>query len=331
MKLTVLNPKGNDPEQYFGDYAGQPDPLVHAPVNYHAYAACTGGSFQRDVKKAISISEPILMLIRRDLKLCLKTAKAIKASGVPLAVCLKETGFHQFHQLLETPNALANLKTILDLADHVISPTLEMKHVFEGLSKTPCHFVLTPYPINDERWNKVTATDQREGIFIGTRELKTASRNHLQSLILLKTFLETTPCPVTVINKDKRLNQFLDTIDFPKRYLSILPPQNYLDYLEIVSKHRVTFQLDISQVPGQVAGDCSLCQTICIGGNGTIDQVIFPQFSSVNLNRIDLLNTLNDLMTDELFYKDAVSKSVDIAKSKLSYEIVSEELNKIFS
>ena len=53
FRLTVLNPGGHDREQSFPHDAGEPGP-EHAPVNFHAFAACTRGSFQRETKRAAS-------------------------------------------------------------------------------------------------------------------------------------------------------------------------------------------------------------------------------------------------------------------------------------
>ncbi|MDQ6656121.1 MAG: hypothetical protein M3Y80_09945, partial [Verrucomicrobiota bacterium] len=61
FRLHVLNPAGGDPEQHFdGRDATQP----HAPVNFHAYAACTGGSFFRDAGRAVATKAPVLLLLR---------------------------------------------------------------------------------------------------------------------------------------------------------------------------------------------------------------------------------------------------------------------------
>ena len=52
MRLAVLNPGGRDCRAGFSRFCRQsPDAAApHPPVNYHAYAACTGGSFHREVE-----------------------------------------------------------------------------------------------------------------------------------------------------------------------------------------------------------------------------------------------------------------------------------------
>ena len=65
FRLAILNPGGRDPEQGFPDGAG-PVSEAHQPTNFHAYAACTRGSFQRDTKGAIGERTPVLLLLRGD-------------------------------------------------------------------------------------------------------------------------------------------------------------------------------------------------------------------------------------------------------------------------
>ena len=70
MKLAVLNPKGRDPEQHFPDGAGVPSEAEHAPVNFHAFAACTGGGFFRDDRAIPAEMKSVLLLLRQDLPRC---------------------------------------------------------------------------------------------------------------------------------------------------------------------------------------------------------------------------------------------------------------------
>src|SRR5450432_3311231 len=59
FRLTVLNPGGHDPAQDFSDGVPGPNDSVHAPVNFHGYAACTGGAFHRDLQRAIAEGRPV--------------------------------------------------------------------------------------------------------------------------------------------------------------------------------------------------------------------------------------------------------------------------------
>ena len=76
VQLAVLNPGGHDREQTFVDCAGAPDEGAgHPPINYHAYAACTGGTFYRDPARIAAGERGVLLVVRRDLKRCLKALR----------------------------------------------------------------------------------------------------------------------------------------------------------------------------------------------------------------------------------------------------------------
>ena len=103
LRLTVLNPGGRDLEQDFSSGAPAPNDHEHAPVNFHGYAACTHGVFQRDVARAIDIGRPVLLLLRGDFKETQRALVELKKRELPVAVSLKETGLHQIARQLSDP------------------------------------------------------------------------------------------------------------------------------------------------------------------------------------------------------------------------------------
>ena len=336
FSLTVLNPKGNDQEQYFDDYAGEVDTAIPAPVNYHAYAACVAGSYQRDVRKAVEIQSPVLMLIRRDLKACLKALRQVKDAGLVVAVTLKETGYHQFHKLLSSATKIRQLREILMLADGVVSPTQAMLPVYrslrEGHAPDTCQFIVTPYPVNDPRWDFSVPIEDRAGIFVGTRELKAASRNHLQALILIRALAVELDCPVGIVNSDgKELERMLQSLDFPMRHTEIRGRMSQTDFLRFMASFRIVFQLDQSMVPGQVAGDCCMTRQISVGGNGSIDELVFTQFRGDGQDRDGTVRAARRLLQDDDYYRSAVEDTSAKAARLASYETAAEQLSAFYS
>ena len=68
MKFSVVNPGGRDRPQSFVNGPGDPGDPVHAPVNFHAYAACLGGHFLRDER---DVTEGVaLLLLRAEQQQC---------------------------------------------------------------------------------------------------------------------------------------------------------------------------------------------------------------------------------------------------------------------
>ena len=335
LKLTVLNPRGNHAEQRFDDYAGDVSSAKHAPVNYHAYAACSAGSFQRDVKRAVEVGQPTLLLIRNDLRYSLKTLHRLKKSGLTVAVSLKETGYHQFHGQLGSARQLGLFRQILQLSDGVISPTEALVPIYQSLRDghppESCCFIPTPYPVNDVRWDFSVPPADRRGIFIGTRELKIASRSHLQSLILVRAVARGLNCPVGIINADgRRLPRVLNSIDFPMDQTDVRGKMPYTNFMRFMAQYRVVFQLDQSMVPGQVAGDCCLTRQIAAGGNGSIDRLIFPEFSNAGQSWGELLAKVKTLLVDDDNYRNALDDAAEQARNMLSFEKVAGDLRTFY-
>jgi hypothetical protein len=304
MKLAVLNPGGRDPEQHFPDLAGEPDVCAHAPVNYHAYAACTGGSFHRDVEKIPRDAEAVLLLLRRDLKPALAALRMLKREGRTVAVSWKESGLHQVAEQLDTTGKIALFREICALADGALAGTPELVSVYLGAGARRAEFIPTPYPVDDARWDFSIPQEDRSGVLVGTREFDVPSRNHLAALLVARTF----GVPVTVFNFDGRAEaKMIAALEIPQ--LTVLTEKlPYPEYLGVVARHRLVFQLDTSCVPGQVAGDALLCRVACVGGNGAVDGVAFPGGADAR-----------QLLCDDAAYAAFVEDSQQRALESLSF------------
>src|SRR4051812_10514252 len=205
FRLNVLNPGGLDREQDFS-VETVADNSAHAPVNFHAYAACTNGRFLRTVAHAVEWGRPVLLLLRGDFRASERALFALKKARVPVAVSLKETGLHQIAEQLEDPARLERFMRIIASADGCIAPTPEAADLYRSLRQTDegVIFLPTPYPLHDPAWNFSQPVAERVGIFIGTREWKIASRNHAAALLAARRIGEATREPVTVYNVEYR-------------------------------------------------------------------------------------------------------------------------------
>jgi len=116
FQLSVLNPGGRDLEQYFDEPVG-PGANGHPPVNLHAFAACTGGSFHRTTKNAIEEKRPILLLLRGNFRATERALAECQKEKRTVAVALKETGLHQIAEQLCDPRKLARFMRIVAQAD----------------------------------------------------------------------------------------------------------------------------------------------------------------------------------------------------------------------
>ncbi len=342
MKLAVLNPGGNDPEQHFTDFAGQPTDQQHAPVNFHAYAACTGGSFYRKDAAIPADTKAVLLLLRHDLKASRQALIELKRAGKTVMVSLKETGSSQVAALLENPGKLKLFREICERASGAIAATEDLAPLYRAAGARAVEFIPTPYPVEDSRWNfslDAAPTDgtlrerqERSGIFLGTREFRTPSRNHLAALFTARLLAETMGQPVTVFNCDGwRGRRLIAQLRYPEGLLNVIEGRMpYPRYLRLLARHRIVFQLDASAVPGQVAGDALLARVPCIGGNGTIERLVFPDLCGHGRNNEQLFDLAARFLDHPHDCVTAANQAVDLAKQCVSFEKVAKALTQFF-
>ena len=333
FRLTVLNPGGRDPEQHFPDGAGETS-HPHAPINFHAYAACTHGAFHREPRRAIAEATPVFLLLRGDFRASERALAALQKEKRSVAVSLKETGLHQIADQLRDAAKLARFVRIVNGADGCIAVTPEAADFYRTIrgSADRVAFIPTPYPIDDRRWNFSRPIGERLGIFVGTREWNVPSRNHLAALSTARHLSGQTGDPVTVFNFDRRQGaRLLARIGFVSEKLRVLDRElSYPNYLREVARHKIVFQLDTSFVPGQVAGDALICRVPCVGGNGAIDRLGFPESCGLARSIDDLGKIALRLLTDQAHYQESVASIEAAASSHLSFKVVAEQLRSFF-
>lgn len=340
LRLAVLNPGGRDREQTFPDAAGQPDdPKVpHPPINYHAYAACTGGSFHVSTAAALATGQPVLLLLRRDLGGGWRALQQLKQAGRTVAVTFKEAGAIQVAARLARPKEVELLTRIVASADGCLAPTTWLGSFYTGLhpaNPERTRVIPTPYPLDDPRWDFSIPSAERKGVFVGTREWNTPSRQHLAALLAAREIGERTQEPVSVINVDGRHGaKMLAALGFstdPQAALRIISgPLPYTVYLREMARHKIVFQLDRSGVPGQVAGDALLCRIPCFGGDGTVEELAFNELCGGIISPPALARLAGEFLDNPAKYHSLVDEAHARALRHLSFNAVAAQLSSFY-
>ena len=333
MKIAVLNPKGRDPEQLFADGAGVPSDELHPPVNFHAFAACTGGGFFRDDRAIPPDVKSVLVLLRQDLKACKQAVLELRRAGKTVVVSFKEAGAFQIAELLAKPDKFTLFREICARADAAIATTPDALPLYTSAGIRGVEFIPTPYPVEDERWDFSSPLEERRGIFVGTREFGTPSRNHLAALMAIKPIAESMMEPVTVFNGDGwRGRRLIARLGFTEGHLQVIEKRlPYPRYLRLMAKHKLVWQLDASAVPGQVAGDALLCRVPCVGGNGTTERLVFPDLCGHGRGTEQLFDIATRLIEHPHDCADVISRAFGYARERLSYAVIAKQLAEMFS
>jgi hypothetical protein len=330
--IAVLNPGGNDPDQHFTDGAGMPDPKAHAPVNYHAFAACTRGSFHRKDQTVPRDVKQVLLLLRRDLKACRQAMIELKRAGKTVAIAFKEAGAGQIAALLAKPRHVALFQEICARCDGAIATTPDAAPLFQSVGVRAVEFIPTPYPVEDPRWDFSIPPEERRGIFIGTREFDAPARQHLAALLGIKLMAEAMMEPVTVFNVDGwRGRRMLDRLRYREGMLKVIEGRMpYPRYLHTIAQHKLVLQLDMSAVPGQVAGDALLCRLPCLGGNGTTERLAFPDLCGHGRSAEQVLDLAARMLEHSHDCEEAAADSQRLARERLGFEVVAKRVAAFF-
>ncbi len=314
--------------------AGAPNAGGHPPVNFHAFAAATQGAFCDSVEQVLAGRRfgHCLVLLRRRLRPCLDAVQRLKQEGIHVWVAWKECSSFQIAAQLEDPRLWGLYAEVLALCDAVVTPTMAPPPLPLAIEEPRILGIPTPYPVDLPEWDFSCDLSERRGVFLGTRELFTASRNHLAAVTMALRVAKRTGTHVTVINSEKsRGRRMLRALGagIPADQFRIIECRlPYTEYMRQISRHRVVFQLDRGGVPGQVAGDALLCRTVCVGGNSAVERIAFQNESYPTLTEADAEERLERFLTDDAALGAAIEASRQRALDLLSFATVARQVRK---
>jgi hypothetical protein len=301
-------------------------------VNYHAFAACTGGGFYRDWQAVPEDTRAVIVLLTRDLNRARQAILGLRRMGKAIAIAWKEAGAHQIAAQLSSAKAVDLFRDVCERSDGAIATTADLPQLFHSSGVSRAEFIPTPYPVEDSRWDFTRPEEEKRGVLIGTREFFTPSRNHLAALLAIKRLAEGMGETVTVFNVDGwRGRRLLRSLGYSEGVLRIVEERlPYPKYLRAVAKHRLVFQLDASTVPGQVAGDALLARVPCVGGCGTTERLVFPDWCGFGRSHEQLFDLAARLLEHPHDTPHVVRQALENANATLSFAQGREALENFF-
>jgi hypothetical protein len=338
FRLAVVTPGGRDGRQSFPNGAGKLGDPGHLPVNFHAYAACTRGTYLSG-DAAMPEEGNVLLLVGSKMDRAEIMLRRLKDAGKKVVITIKETGLQQIGGHFQKFENWSAFKRLCALADGALATTFDTEPLYLAANRSlPVLFLPPPYPV--EEWD--LSSPEKSGIFIGTRQLFVASRNHALALAMVSPLAAEMNESVTVISGrasdlpplKRVLNRVVDySHDWHRRFAETAPHVRVIskqmpaqDYLHTMARHKLVFQLDQSSVPGQVAGDALLCRIPCVGGNGTAERIIFPELCGHGRTVGEVLSFSRRLLGDISYYDEVVRRSVELAIEKMSYSIAGKSM-----
>lgn len=327
-----------------GSLASSGRPLI----SYGAWAACTDGKIVSDADMLGDDLPDMVIILHRPCRHahCMSSLRYLQDRGVTTGVCIQEAGMSQIQHDYSDPQRFTGLVEIMRRVDFAVFSSASAKPIGEVITPGRCHLLSPPIPMDDPRWNYLrTAPEgcERGGILVGTRQMHITSRNHLHGVFAAVSAARDLDVPVTLIERPNqdlvsllkavggvpirpaRPHESLHKLGFMVRYhLQRITP--HLAYLDELRKHKVVFQMDGSAVPGRVAADAVLADIPVVGGNGTNEQIAYPDLPHDPMHASVMVDETKRLFLDEGYFDSIVSKARMIATQKLSYAAGREAL-----
>lgn len=343
FRLAVVTPGGKDGRQTFPNGAGKLGDPGHLPVNFHAYAACTRGTYLSG-DGAMPEEDNVLLLIGSKMERAEALLRRLKDAGKKVVITIKETGLQQIGGHFQNFANWSAFQRICALADGALATTFDTEPLYLAANKKlPVLFLPPPYPV--EEWD--LSCTERSGIFIGTRQLFVTSRNHALALTMVSPLAAEMNESVTVISgrasdlppMKRLLNKVVDySHDWHHRFAETAPNVRVIskqmpakEYLHVLARHKLVFQLDQSNVPGQVAGDALLCRIPCVGGNGTAERIVFPSLCGHGRTTSDLLQLTKKILKDKAYCDEVIDAAFNNALKGMSYSVAGNSLRSFWT
>jgi hypothetical protein len=332
MKLFVLHPGSDCPDQQFPDFAGVPSPKLAPPLGYLGFAACTGGAFVRKASAIPPSEKRVLLLVDANLKRARQAIIDLRRAGKTVVIAFDNTSATTLTEQLRNPAALEVFQDICTRAHAALTPARDLEPVFRACGLLYVEAVLHPVPVEEPAWDFSSRPEHRTGILLGTWDWHTPSCNHLLALLGLREVASQMYEPVTVFNLDGwRGRRWLRQLRYPSGLLQVVERRlPYPEYLRIVARHKMVFQLDARAGTGRVASDALLARIPCVGGNGSTERILFPDLCGHGVNTPDLFQTASRMLDHGHDRELAVERALDVAKQLLAFPKVQQTLEELF-
>ncbi len=341
MNLAVLYPGGRAPSHSFPEGAGNPKETPFPPTGAAAFAAGTsGGYYPRDQDIPAGMKN-VLVVIDDNLKACRQAFVELRAVGKTVAIAWHDPAPARVAELLVKPDKLKLFQEICLRADGAIATTPELVTFFNASGVRHTEFIPTPWPIDDARWDLSLPIEERRGILVGTCEFRAPLRNHLTALLALRQLAASMYETITLINIDGRRGRgLIERLGYDPQLLNVVelhrpPPTDhrkfpYPDYLRLIARHKIVWQLDATGGIGQVAGDALLARVPCVGGVGATERLVYPDLCAYGRDTEQLFDIAARLLEHPHDCEAVMERAISLAKDKLSFAAAARRLDAFF-
>lgn len=271
MKICVVNASHTDNPQLNDCYMDFRDYSTYEDARWRSWAslpACMkteffayGGENFHEVYKY----DGVILLFNNHPHKLIPFVKKLKMMGKKVCV-----GYHEgFDDFMLRANSswdfswLKLVKQLVDCADAYWNVIPSANDVFKSLFEKPVFGVLHAVPFKEWNHSITKPIEERNGILLATRSFnQRIRRNTLAALAVANLAAKKLDTHVTFVSESGQIPP--EQLDRVKTIIGSFP---YVDWLDLISKHKLVVHFDESHTLGQIVSDAALVDVMCIGGN----------------------------------------------------------------
>lgn len=320
------------------------------PLAWHSYAAATNGFVYLYDESFLSPKmfncDLAIVTVDKYIAPLDFVTKSLKSKGIPVVY-----GMHEGLQTIQrlpllsgNPKIFQSIRNIAaknNITGWIDPMPQQMKTFFELYSKTASpefkvYSIPSAWPLHVSEHFTIPEKN-RKGIMIGASDFGNFTlRNTMIDFVIAAYISNELDIPVTLIMGHNSQTCSLFTKAYKQWFKNtnnlnvITSKMPYVKWLNLLAKHKICINVDMSLSQGQVVGDCALVGVPCIGGNSTIQGLIYPSlaFDTINLDEV-YASAINLCKHDDIYH--AVCRSSNInALSAISFERTAKNLKRIY-
>lgn len=312
------------------------DRFSHPPISWHSFVAIMKGEYlpipEGDWMERIFGYDFIILTVLDIPDSLIELVKRLRERGIVVGGAFIE-GISSFLYLCKDLEYLVSFKRFVEGLSFFLNAThYSYNRFFKEICDCPVEYLHFGYPYR-YGLELQKRTRRREGILVGTRGFSPTPvlrRNTLISVIIASRMAKRYNTHVTLVLEDDYypVQELFSKMDLQNVKLSV--HRYYSNWLSLISRHHIVLNYDFTSSVGQIPGDCGMVNVPCVGGNGDLSRIIWPDLAYETQDLDIVCGLIERLFEDDGFYKSVCRKADEVMREEMDFPIIRKRLEDLY-
>lgn len=298
-------------------------------VGATGFAVASGGGVYGRLDRPDPEIRHVMVAIGRDLKAARQTVIDLRRDGRAVVLTAAEPGAWWYHSVLRDPSALKLLQECGIRASGALTFSADGENFWRSAGIPVSELMPSPLPVgSDEEAPVSEPSEGRWGVFLGTMSWDNPLERHGEALYAIRDLCGQLQEPLTVVNADGwRGRRRLRQMKFARGMLRVVEKvPDFAGLRDLISKHKAVFQLDTNRGWGRVGAAAFLAGVPCMGGQGMLEQILFPDDWSKDLTADQMWYRMSHILDHPHERDEMLTKAGNAARRHLAMDVVADKV-----